>query len=384
MSSRAVLRILHIVPGLPAHGTEQQLARLIKRSDPARFHHHVSSLTSVGELGEELQHEGFEVEALGLPAPVSIASALLRLRRSVCRASPDIVHGWLYDANLASVAAVLGKRPGRPRLLWSIRHSLDAVDSESFRRRVTIRLGAACSRFADRIVYNSRASAAQHVAYGYHRERSLVVPNGIDCEVFRPGSAGDRAALRHELGVDNGTLLVGVTARYHPLKDFGNLLRTIEIVTDERPGPVVFALAGRRVDEQNRDLAGAIGERGIGKAVRLLGERRDVPRLLGACDIACLSSRSEAFPNALAEAMACGVPCVATDVGDCRTLIGDAGVVVPPRDPERLAEGILKLLKAPKRERLALGDQARARVVSLYSLDAMVNRFESLYEEVVG
>lgn len=377
------IRIVHVLPGLKAHGAELQLLGLVSRSDRARFHHDVISLTSMGSLGTNLEHLGIGVYTLGLPDVRSVVSAPWKFRALMTRLRPDLVHGWLYDGNLAALLATVGRRHRRPKRVWCVLHALNAFGTERFKTKTTIRLGARWSGSADRIVYNSSSAMEQHEKIGYCARRSLVIPNGVDSEVFRPGSSQDRNLLHAELGVGSDTLLVGVTARYHPLKDFSNLAKAAALVAGRMPRRVIFALAGRGLDERNQGLVALIEDAGAKQAIRLLGERRDIPRLLAGCDIACLSSLSEALPNALTEAMACGIPCVATDVGDCRELVGNTGVIVPPRNPSQLAEGIIKLLQAPREEREALGHRARKRVVDEYSLDLMVDRFESVYKEAV-
>jgi glycosyltransferase involved in cell wall biosynthesis len=117
-------------------------------------------------------------------------------------------------------------------------------------------------------------------------------------------------------------------------------------------------------------------------ATYLLGRRDDMPRITAALDVAVSSSFTEAFPNAIGEAMSCGVPCVVTDVGDCGRLVSDTGVVVPPRNPERLATGISQLLDLSCQDRQTLGAAARKRVIEEFSLDKMVKAYMSLYVSI--
>jgi glycosyltransferase involved in cell wall biosynthesis len=112
------------------------------------------------------------------------------------------------------------------------------------------------------------------------------------------------------------------------------------------------------------------------------GERSDVHRLMQAMDVFCLSSKSEAFPNVLGEAMACAVPCVSTDVGGCREIIGDTGVLVPPSDSRALALGLLALLEKPVEELRSLGRAARERIQARYSLSRAVEEYSNVYERL--
>lgn len=379
----APMRILHILPGLHPHGTEGLLARLISASDKSRFEHHVISLTSIGSVGEEIERMGTPVTALGLPGCGSWLWAPWRVGRYVARVSPDVVNGWLYDGNLAAVLASM--KVGRPhrRVLWNIRHSWGAEDQEPVKTRVTARLGARWSGVPTRIVYNSQISAEQHERMGYCRSRTLVIPNGFDCDRFKPDPAA-RLRVRKMLRIRDDSPVVGLFARYHPMKDHRAFLEAAALVAAEEPD-ALFILAGTEVSMDNHALKKSVDELGISSRVRLLGQYDDMPALAASVDVVTLSSAwGDAVPNAIGEAMSCGIPCVATDVGDCADLIGDTGVIVRPRNPRRLAEGILKLLKAPDEERAALGQRARIRIESRYSMDVMVDRFESAYEEEVG
>jgi len=133
------------------------------------------------------------------------------------------------------------------------------------------------------------------------------------------------------------------------------------------------------VSPENPTLAGIVPPELLERFI-FPGERTDVQRLMQAMDVFCLSSWSEAFPNVLGEAMACGVPCVATDVGDSADIIGDTGIVVPPSDTEALARGLMLMLEKPDEERRALGRAARQRVKEHYSLAAVVEEYARLYE----
>ena len=124
---------------------------------------------------------------------------------------------------------------------------------------------------------------------------------------------------------------------------------------------------------------------GVRGNVRLLGPRTDIPAIAAALDVGVLSSAyGEGFPNVVGEAMACGVPCVVTDTGDSAAVVGDSGVVVPPRDPRALAGGVLRLLGLPAAERAALGAVARRRIEEQYSLGAVAARYQTLYRDLVG
>jgi glycosyltransferase involved in cell wall biosynthesis len=201
----------------------------------------------------------------------------------------------------------------------------------------------------------------------------------VDVEVYH-SDTNAREQVLHEFGLPSSTPLVGIVGRCHPMKDLGTFLRAAARVVPANPG-VAFVLVGRGIAD-DAELARLAREIGDGAPVIMTGERADVPRLLAAFDVAVLSSYSEGFPNVVIEAMACGTPTVVTDVGDAAWIVGDTGVVCPPRSPDLLAQGITRVLALSRDERRALGERARQRVVANFTLPEVAARYVSLYERI--
>jgi len=288
----------------------------------------------------------------------------------------------MYDANLAAILASASLLKQVP-VVWGIRQSLDLKAEPKWRSRVAIRVGARLSAWPQQIVYVSRASADQHEAIGSRADRRSVIPNGFDGEQFRPDT-GARASVRAELGLGEGTPLIGLIARYHPMKDHANFLAAARLVLKQEP-TVRFLLAGPCVEVSNKELSTLVSTLGLQERIHLLGERRDIPRLTAALDIACSSSAwGEGFPNVIGEAMACGVPCVVTDVGDSAWVVGETGQVVPSRDPMALSAAWREVLQMEQGVRAVLGEQARARIMMNFSLDEATRQYEELYTEVIN
>jgi len=206
-----------------------------------------------------------------------------------------------------------------------------------------------------------------------------VIPNGFELNQFRP-DAQRRASFREELGISEEAPVIGKVARYHPVKDHENFLKAAVQAQEQRLG-LQFVLAGTGVVPEE-SLFRRYKERLEPGTLHLLGRRDDVPRLMAALDVATLSSKTEAFPMVLGEAMACEVPCVATDVGDVTYLVGETGIVVPPEAPEKLAEGWLQLLEAPAEYHEKLGKEARRRVRENFSQEAILEQYESVYDSL--
>ena len=369
------IRVVHVITALSVGGAQTALWRLLAGSDRTRFPSSVVTLSRALDPAERIRTLDIEVVDLGMRPGVPQPVALVALARYLRAVRPHVVQSWLYHADLlATLAAPLS---GRPKLLWNIRCS----DMRPGRPLTIVRALAALSRRPDAVVANSRAGLEYHIACGYRPRRAVVIPNGFSIATESEREA-DAASVRDELRLPPRTPLVGLMARYHPMKDHQTFFRAAAILASSRPD-VHFMLAGEDVTEANAEIAHMAGDAGLAGRVHLLGKRSDVLRLTRALDIASLSSAyGEGFPNVVGEAMASGTPCVVTDVGDAAWIIGDSGKVVAPGDPMALAAAWEEILALSPRERRALGERGRARVAQTFSESAVQLAYEALYTQV--
>ncbi|QYK50467.1 MAG: glycosyltransferase [Anaerolineales bacterium] len=366
---------MHIIPSLQVGGAETMLQRLVTFPDSLQYHHRVLCLGSPTSLGASLSEAGIEVDYLNVHAhnPLSLFRLLL-LGGRVNRFGPDVIHTWMYHANAIVALCVRARVP----VVWAIRH--DLTDTHAIKRltKWVISVGAWLSKkFPARIVSVSNVGVESHVAIGYEASKFIVIPNGFAI----PELGSERTSVTEELGLVPTTKLIGLFARYHPIKDHYNFIEAAAILAKKLPD-VHFLLAGKGIDWTNPELNSLIRSRELINQIHLLGERSDINELLSSLTVCTLSSRSEAFPLTIGEAMAMAVPCVATNVGDTAYLIGDTGLLVPPGNPQALAEAWAELLALPPRRREAMGQAARKRIRQHFSLEAMVARYNSLYETV--
>ncbi len=374
------MKIVVVITGLSTGGAEMMLSKVLERLNK-RFLPHVISLTSLGEIGPRIKALGIPVEALGmrpgLPSPI----AFFRLVRRLKTLKPDVVHTWMYHADL--VGGLAARLAGVGAVGWCIRHSNLDRDTTKFSTRLVV---GACARISgwvpDRILNCSDAARQVHVDCGYVADKMAVVPNGFDLGHFHP-DAQARTAVRSELGAEGDTLLVGLVGRFDPQKNHAGFFRAAGLLHRRLP-MVRFVLAGKGIDESNNDLVWAMEVAGVRHVTHLLGLRKDIPRLMAALDVLASSSYGEAFPNVLGEAMACGVPCAVTDVGDSAYIVGDTGRVVSSGDMDGLAAAMESLLIMPTEERRVLGERARARVAENFEIGRVVKRYEAFYEELAA
>ena len=337
----------------------------------------VVSLLDAGTQGAVLRGMGVLVHELHMKQPWRLPALPLRLRQIVREFDPDVIQGWMYHGNLAATIArrVAGSSA---RLFWGVRQTFYGMQVERPLTRLVIRANAALSGAPEAVIYNSGLSLRQHGEVGFAAARGVVIPNGFDTARFKPDAAA-RAAMRERLDLPPQAEVVGLVARDHLMKDHANFFCAAAAVAKSRPA-AQFVLAGTGVEPGNGRIGTLVAEASLGHRVRLLGEVRNVEGLLPAFDVAVLSSAwGEAFPNVLGEALACGVPCVSTDVGDAAEIIGGAGLIVPRADSERLAAAIVEVLSLGPDGRRALGEEGRRRVVEKFSLPAVAAQYLALY-----
>lgn len=377
----ASVRVLHVITDVAVGGAEMMLLKLASRSHKDRFTHAVVSLDGDGALVWRFRDAGIEVHALGLsPSRVRLAP-LATLRARVRDFDPMVIQGWMYHGNLAGL---LGRwlAGSRAALAWNIRQTLYDLGDEKRMTAAVIRAGAVLSRRPAAIVYNSAVSARQHEQFGYSPSRRQLIPNGFDCDALAPDPEA-RRRMRAGLGLRERDVVVGLVARFHPMKDHQTFVAAAARVAVAH-AQARFLIVGRGVSAGDAGVVAAIDHAGLRDRTIVLEERHDIGELLNAIDIACLSSAwGEGFSNAIGEAMACGVPCVVTDVGDSAAIVAETGAVVAPRDPGALASAIGGLVSAGPERRRALGEAARRRIEGRFSLSAVVAQYEALYDVLV-
>ena len=372
--------IVHVITGLDVGGAELMLKRLVEsHSENANYRHVIISLTGVGKVGQQLQASGIEVRALGMRSAIDIPRVFFRLVRLIRTSRSDVVQTWMYHADL--LGGLAARVAANRNVIWGIRTTNIRAGGSS----ATVIVRWLCARLSSWvpqvIVCAADASRQSHIAVGYDATKLEVVPNGYDFSWLN-ASFEERQLLRDQCGINQNELVVGSLGRFHADKDQENFVRSAALLAPKYP-ELRFLMVGRGLDWDNAQLADWIVLTGFKSRFVLLGERKDVPQCLAAMDIFCLHSRTEGFPNVLAEAMAMGLPCMTTDVGDAAILLADTGVVVPQGDSAALARGVEWLLALDQDARYALGMRAKALVEAKFSMARARERFEEIYRKVL-
>jgi glycosyltransferase involved in cell wall biosynthesis len=370
------IRVSHLITDLDTGGAERSLVNLVSGLDRTRFESDVITLIEPGPMAQPLAEAGIPVTSLGMSRGRPNMASIISLVRHVRRMRPVILQTWLYHADLVGTVAAWFARP--ERLVWNLRCTdITQVPGDRSIGWI-VRALALLSNQPDAIVVNSKRGRLFHSAAGYRPKLWVDMPNGVDVERFRPRRA-EQASLRAKLGLDPQAKVVGLVARYHPMKDCQTFLRAAAHFSQGQDD-ARFLLCGEGLGRDNEVLRQLIENLGLGGRVILLGRRADPENVYPALDVLALPSiYGEGFPNVLIEAMACGVPCVATDVGDSADILGELGMIVPSRDAAALAQGWRTMFG---RQAQGIGELVRGRVLAQYDLNRMRSRYEDLYESL--
>lgn len=363
--------VLHVIPTDAPGGAELSLGRLLRASAQGGVVHGVQPLTHVNGFRSPYASAGFILPPTASTLREAFRPpALLRLRGQIRQVAPAIVQSWLYPADIAATLSLIGGP--QSRRIWSIRTG--DIWRRPGRPRAAPRLAALLCRLypPDIIVSCSEEALKQHLRLGYPSDvPSVVVPNGVELPSPRqlPSSSPSSAPVILRVG------------RWHPVKGYDVLFRALAELKS-RGMEFSLLLVGADVDPSNQELAREVEEAGLIDRVELLGYREDLSEVYGRSTVVISSSRAEGFPNVVAEAMAAGRPVVATDVGDTRTVVGEGGRVVPPDDPEAMADAISELLRDSEL-RDELGRLGRRRIADKFSLPAMVRNHEEIWRALL-
>ncbi|HXG91034.1 MAG TPA: glycosyltransferase [Blastocatellia bacterium] len=366
------MKIAFLIRSLDYGGAERQLVALAESLKRQGHSIVVATFYSGGQLENDLRKAAVPVVSLEKKGRWDLPGFLWRLIRFVRNHRPDVLHGYLGIPNVLTVIL----KPFVPRLqsVWGVRASNMNLDYYDWVARLSYSIECFLSRFANLIIVNSRAGFDYAVDQGFSRSRMIIIPNGIDTTRFRPDrSAGE--CLRAEWGAGPDDILIGVAARLDPMKDHATFLRAAALVTRESQN-VRFVCVGDGPRNYSSQLIALGLQLGLNQNLVWAGARSDMPAVYNALDVLVSSSLGEGFPNVIGEAMSCGVPTVATDVGDSALIIGETGLIVPPADPDALKTALIKTAQRIRAADFNRG-AIRQRIVDCFSVSALEQRTEA-------
>jgi glycosyltransferase involved in cell wall biosynthesis len=369
------MKVVHIITELNVGGAEQTLYKLMLYGNRTAFDYVVISLEDEGVFGEAIAALGVPVHTLNLNPARPNPLALLKLIRILRREKPDLIQTWLYHADLAGTLASFFVP--HHTLAWNIRNATmsnfrSGIQGAIFRALATL------SKRPDFIITNTEQGHRQHVQEGYRDGHWHVIYNGFDLDVFKH-DMDTRSRSRTKLNIPTNAFIIGQIGRLTPEKNYQGFIHAALKLLETHP-EVHFVGIGKDV---MFDTLGDLIPLELSDQFHLLGLRHDMADLYNVLDVFTLASHFEGLPNVVGEAMATGIPCVVTDVGDTAYLVGDTGIVVPPQDINRLAAAWTQMINMPATERAALGQAALNRIREHFSIQRFVEQYESLYQNAV-
>jgi len=361
-------KILLLIRSLHIGGAERQVVSLAKSLTALGVDVHVAVKVAGGPLETDLKSiPSVRFHVLGSSGPIGKISYFFKLRKLIKSNSFDATYGFMPMPNLALLVSRTIRQ--RPLIAWGIRSSDVDQSQYDFRVKLTMRLEKILSRLADRIITNSQAALDEYRENGYPVDTLAHIPNAIDVDRFRSQPEASQE-VRQELGIKIAAPLIGIFARIHPMKDHETFLGAARLLLNDLPD-ANFICAGEVSEgfsEHNEKVRAKATELNLDNAIHWLGPRTDPERLMAACDLTTLTSNSgEGFPNSVAESLACGTPCVPTDVGDGSLIVEEFVKPIAKSDSNALALEWQRQLKAMVNSADAIGEKLRSSVVARYS-----------------
>jgi glycosyltransferase involved in cell wall biosynthesis len=367
------LHVLFVIPSLDRGGSERQMINLASSMNRLGHQATIGTLIRSGTMAEAARLAGVEVIDLS-GGSGRLIRGLLGLVRHVRRTRPAVIHPYLPRDN--ALATIMKPLLRRSHLVWGVRAS--DMDLSKYRRstRLLWPLVVRASRHADLCIANSHDGAEYHISEGYPRDRMSVVPNGIDTVVFRPDRAAG-LAFRRQYGIDPLVPVVGLIGRFDPMKGHDRFADIFRRVLDDVPDCRALVV-GAHSESQARTLLSTFDNLGIVDRLTLVDEVAHPANTFNACSVIALPSYSEGFPNVLAEALACGVPTVAFDVGDARQISGSLCPVVEQNDMEAFSSALVDCLRNPPE-----ADLLARHIEQTYSLETLAQATAQLLQDLV-
>ena len=377
MSSKKI-RLTHIITGLNTGGAEMMLFKLTQTMNKNLFKINIISLSSEGHLNKSFEKIGIEVNNCHISF-LRPLSGLISLYRYIKKAKPDIVQTWLYHADF--LGGIFAFAMGIKNIVWNIRGSYIGFKLNKVHTFLIIHINGLLSKFIPKfIISNSHECTNIFSDIGYKRDIFKVIPNGFDTHKFSPNQKF-RKVLRKEINISENSKLIGYFARFDIQKNHFGFIKIASEIKSKYPN-VYFVLAGSGIDYHNIILLNWIDKFNLRSSFRLLGNRKDIHILNSALDLYLSPSYGEGFPNAIGEAMSCGVPCIATNVGDCKQIINDNNLISEVDNSEDLVNKVLMCLNWNQQEIKKQSFLARQRIKNLFSIEKINQKYEEFYQKL--
>lgn len=356
-------KIVHVITNFSGvGGAEMMLVRLIQNMED-QYQHIIISLMKTSEVYQttlDRCHSHYALGWNGLNTLVTIQ----KLRNLLKQLQPNTVQCWMYHANVLTSLSLIGLVQ-KPNVVWGIHHSLASPKDESISTKIALGLSKVLSKQPDAIVYCAYSSKQQHSDFGFRNANQQVIVNGVFLNKFQPNNA-----LRQPV-------VIGFAGRYHKAKGYPYLFEAMGLLKNEN---IIFKIAGGGASLDNPEVKALFERYQLDhKKVQLLDQISDMPAFYQSIDAFLMTSITEGFPNVLVEAMASGLPCISTDVGDAKYIVQDLGTIVPSRNAQALADAILAYVGKSNVEKMALKQATRQRIEQNFCIEKVSEQYKAVW-----
>lgn len=355
--------IVHVITDFSKiGGAEKMLSNLIKQTAD-NYKHVVISLISISDVYKDTLNCCYSYYALKWNG-LNTLKIIFELKRLIKTISPYAIQGWMYHANVLTSLSLMGLVK-KPKVVWGIHHSLASPKDESISTKIALGLSKVLSKQPDAIVYCAYSSKQQHSDFGFRNPNQQVIVNGVFLNKFQPNNTLHQPTV------------IGFAGRYHKAKGYPYLFDAMGLLKNEN---IIFKIAGGGASLDNPEVKALFERYQLDhKKVQLLDQISDMPAFYQSLDAFLMTSITEGFPNVLVEAMASGLPCISTDVGDAKYIVQDLGTIVPSRNAQALADAILAYVGKSKVEKIALKQATRQRIEYNFCIEKVSEQYKAVW-----
>jgi len=375
------MKILILIRALNQGGAQRQVVNLVNEMVKLKHQVTVCVFYSGEQLEEELSKCRVKLVSLNKQSRWDTIRPVSRFFFMLRKTRPDIIYSFLGGSNILSGFAKLVSPSSK--VIWGIRSSNMDLAKYGNLSQLIFNIERKMSFIPDVIIANSYAGRSHLLKNGFPARKIRVVHNGIDTHQFYVDSS-KRDSLKSKLNYSRNFFLIGIVARIDPKKDHQNFIKAAAILASKRHD-INFVVVGRGVHEKIIELRELADQLLLSERIKFIGPQQDMNSIYNGLDLLCLSSSfGEGFPNVLGEAMACGIPCVATTVGDSSIIVGDTGIIVPPRNPDALSNAMGLMIKKIENDRQAVKTSVINRITNKFPNKEMVAQTLSIFNSTIS
>ncbi len=365
------MKIVHIITGLGDGGAEHTLYKICKYDKLNK--HFVISLKNPEKYYSLLNKLGIKIYCLNFKIYSIIK--FIYLIKFLKNLKPDVVQTWLVHGDF--IGGIAARLAGLKNIIWNVRYSNLEFGKAKFTTILIIKILCKLSFFIPRlIIVVSKSAKKTCKELGYDAKKLYLIANGYDLSVIKSFKV---QKIRSKYKIKKKIPLIGKVARYDKKKDHTNLFNALNLIKKKNIKFHCF-LVGKNIDKNNLNLINQINKLKLSNCIKLLGQKNNIIEIMNEIDLLVQSSSyGEGFPNVVAEAMACGTPCVVTNVGDAAFIVGKTGWVVPSKNPQKLASAIEKALSFIKKNSFKKNNKPRLRIKKNFSIKKMLNQYRIVW-----